>query len=1016
MRKPVFIMPLLLSTTFSFSQSVHITVDASQNRKAVSPYIYGKNNSLSDDPSAPLSSSEWQKLKDAGITLFRENSGNNGTKYNWRLKLTSAPDWYNNVYPANWDYEATSLQQNIPGARGMFAFQLIGQVAKSSSYNFDDWSYNQAQWWPGVAQNLAGDGVVNPDWNATDALVEGHTNLYLQDWPADSTVAILDKWFGEGAGNLGLDAAAFPYWNMDNEPEIWESTHDDVVPSQLSAEAFMQRYFTVAKKARAKYPTIRLVGFVPCSEWYWYAYPDGAGNSGKISYHGQSYTWIEFFIKRIGEEQAASGIRLLDVIDLHTYLSARSTEELLQVHRVFYDETFDYPHANGVKLLGSSGWDESITKEFIFKRINGWLDLYLGENHGVTIGTTESGWDNFNQMPQALNYASTLGVFANEGVELFTPWYWSPSYWEVVHLFSRYGKKISVKSTSDDDDYLSAYATVSAANDSMTIVLVNRYASAKNATVTLDNFTVTDGLYPTYSLSNLPNDNSTETFISHTNNALNLSNTVVAGNSFSRTLPAYSISSVILRTGAPAAGFLAVAPTTMQFAAEAGQAEITIGSNVTWTAHSNQSWLTLNPTSGANNDSITVSAAVNPSYDSRTATITISGSGVTQQTIAVTQAALTRPITEAEIIYNDAESKIEATWSQYGTLAQITGGAFEGTKHYRFTFSFTNWWAGVGLNLTNFAGNGAGYDFTGYTALKFACKLTGSATATIILVDADGHTNTNQVAVSGAGSTYQEFSIPLSSFTGMTLDDVGEIMVNINGTSSSASGTFNIDNIRVCAPEIPKVSARLFLQGPFDTASMDSMKTTLQQNAHLPLTSPYAEDPQTVATLPAHTVDWVLVQLRASAEGPTLCSKSACLRRDGVLLDPQGNEGIHMPVTEGSYFLLLKQRNHLTIMSKEAVVLTIAGSSVVDFTLGPDFAWHPTAIKEMAAGSDVWAVTSGDINSDGLLNTRDYVLWFAANTESGYRSADIDLDGIVNNDDYRLWRSNSEQGAMAGIP
>jgi hypothetical protein len=37
-------------------------------------------------------------------------------------------------------------------------------------------------------------------------------------------------------------------------------------------------------------------------------------------------------------------------------------------------------------------------------------------------------------MPLALNYASTLGVFANEGVELFTPWFWSPSYWEVVHL------------------------------------------------------------------------------------------------------------------------------------------------------------------------------------------------------------------------------------------------------------------------------------------------------------------------------------------------------------------------------------------------------------------------------------------------------------------------------------------------------------------------------------------------------------------------------------------------------
>ena len=48
---------------------------------------------------------------------------------------------------------------------------------------------------------------------------------------------------------------------MDNEPEIWNGTHDDVVPKQIPAEDFMQRYFAVAKQAKKNfYPDIKLVG------------------------------------------------------------------------------------------------------------------------------------------------------------------------------------------------------------------------------------------------------------------------------------------------------------------------------------------------------------------------------------------------------------------------------------------------------------------------------------------------------------------------------------------------------------------------------------------------------------------------------------------------------------------------------------------------------------------------------------------------------------------------------------
>ena len=119
-----------------FSQpTVTIDIDISSGQKPISPYIFGKNNSLSDKwlGSGPLSAAEWQRLRDLGIRMFRENGGNNSSKYNWRRKLSSHPNWYNNVYAHDWDFAAGSLQANIPSAQGMWAFQLIGKAAKSSS-------------------------------------------------------------------------------------------------------------------------------------------------------------------------------------------------------------------------------------------------------------------------------------------------------------------------------------------------------------------------------------------------------------------------------------------------------------------------------------------------------------------------------------------------------------------------------------------------------------------------------------------------------------------------------------------------------------------------------------------------------------------------------------------------------------------------------------------------------------------------------------------------------------------
>lgn len=84
----------LLIGLFSISPlwAIEIQVDAAQGHRSISPYIYGKNNCLSDDADDPLADAQWQRLRDAGIRMVRESGGNNSTKYNWALNLSSHPD------------------------------------------------------------------------------------------------------------------------------------------------------------------------------------------------------------------------------------------------------------------------------------------------------------------------------------------------------------------------------------------------------------------------------------------------------------------------------------------------------------------------------------------------------------------------------------------------------------------------------------------------------------------------------------------------------------------------------------------------------------------------------------------------------------------------------------------------------------------------------------------------------------------------------------------------------------
>lgn len=516
------------------AQTVQITINASENKRAVSPNIYGRNESF-DKPD--------QFYKDAGLRFARVGGGNNMSAYNWRKKLTVHPDWFNNVYGTDWDGYAKKINDKFPNMQGMFAFQLLGRAASTGQNNFGDWAYMQAHpGFNGYGQNLAGGGTPNPA-GGNKALVDGDIDLFSEPWPADSSVAILNHWFG--ANGKGFNRTQLQYWSMDNECDVWNGTHDWAMPTLISASQFMDRFIELAKKAKAIELGIKICGPVTTSEWQWYKW-----SSESIRVDGKYYCWFEYFIKRCADEEKASGIRVLDVFDIHHYPYAPADADALQNHRIFYDKTYNYPGANGLYTI-NGGWDTSSKKEYIFQRINDWLTKYYGANHGITLGLSE--WSPGPDKPNLASviYATHLGTFANNGVEYFTPWSWMTGMWETLHLFSRNAKKYSVSSTSLLENTVSAYTTVTETADSMTVILVNRDMTlSHDVTVNLNSFAAANGSCKTLQLASLP---ATETFKSHTSNALKENSVTVSSNSFSISLPALSTTAVLLKSAVTAA-------------------------------------------------------------------------------------------------------------------------------------------------------------------------------------------------------------------------------------------------------------------------------------------------------------------------------------------------------------------------------------------------------------------------------------------------------------------------------
>ena len=254
----------------------------------------------------------------------------------------------------------------------------------------------------------------------------------------------------------------------------------------------------------------------------------------------------------------------------------------------------------------------------------------------------------------------------------------------------------------------------------------------------------------------------------------------------------------------------------------------------------------------------------------------------------------------------------------------------------------------------------------------------------------------------------------------------------ITGSTEGASVYHFLYNWQVETEEVTAESARVpvtvqvttgvvvdlkaILQGPFDAIS-GRMHDSLRVANVVPLNEPFTGLGFTHAgggggeNLPAARlnttgdnaiVDWVLVELRSAAAPATIvATQSAVVTRAGEVQSMSGSD-IRLSVTNGDYYVALRHRNHLGVMTAAAVGLT-AAPTTVDFSLASTSVHGIEARKTQGATQLLWA---GDVVRDGTLlytganNDRDRILQVIGgvvptNTVAGYLPADVNLDGRV---------------------
>jgi hypothetical protein len=527
-----------------------LTVNVALDRKPISPYLYGMNfadEALADELDLPV----------------RRWGGNATTRYNWQNDTynTASDYFFQNIPNPNSNVGALPNgsasdkfveANNGSGADTLMTIPMIGWVAKrrtnghpydcgfsivkyGAQPSFDPWDPD------------CGNGI-----RANGTPITGND-------PTDTSVAIgpsfVQGWVQHFVNRYGTAAnGGVQFYNLDNEPMLWNSTHRDIHPQPTSYDEMYTRTVQYAGAIKQADPTAYTLGPVLWG-WtaYWYSAADAAPGGAWWNLrpdrmaHGDE-PFAPWYLAQMRAHEQANGTRLLDYFDLHYYPQASgvalspagnaSTQALrLRSTRSLWDSTYaDESWINGT---------EGGPAVRLIPRMREWV---TAQYPGTRLAITEYNWGALDHLNGALAQADVLGIFGREGLDLATLWDPPTSAQPGAFAFRMYrnyngaaGKfgETSVRATSTDQGTLAIYAAQRAGDNALTLIVINKTGTAQTSPVTLNGFTpATSAQVYRYSTANL-------------NAIVAQPAQPIAPSGFSATFPANSITLVVIPTGVP---------------------------------------------------------------------------------------------------------------------------------------------------------------------------------------------------------------------------------------------------------------------------------------------------------------------------------------------------------------------------------------------------------------------------------------------------------------------------------
>jgi hypothetical protein len=391
---------------------VTVTIDPTKT-KPISPWIYGINFYSGVSGAPPH-------------LTFDRAGGNRWTAYNWETNASNAGSDYiynNDNYLSSSNVPAEAVRSFIAGDQAtgtasLVTFQLQGLVSADENGPVSVANPPDLTRFKRVVNKKSTLSsvpfTVTPD--TTDAYV--YMDEFL--WALDQKLP----------GIFGANPAHPTFVSLDNEPELWNSTHLEVQGrTPVTSDNYIAKTIDLTKALKDQFPNLLIFGPVH------YGFQGIYNWQGELSATPSGANWFpDKYLPAISSASAAYGKPLVDVYDFHWYAEVydASGTRILNLSNNLTDAQVQLIVQSPRNLWDPTFRDDNNSNPWIYNELGqapinilGRLQAKINaEFPSMKVAITEYENGGWNHIAGTIAQADNLGIFGSQGV--FAANFWPP--------------------------------------------------------------------------------------------------------------------------------------------------------------------------------------------------------------------------------------------------------------------------------------------------------------------------------------------------------------------------------------------------------------------------------------------------------------------------------------------------------------------------------------------------------------------------------------------------------------